>query len=212
MKPALEALNKKPNISTVLENIKVLAELIILQETRTPTFRQSHDDMVRLTNERLKGENPFFQEPTENDTKEFQARFLDDVSDSFTDVLLNMKWILISNQTNHPFWISDNPIFRYNPRKSDLIGNLGLKSPGIQVHFPISPTGAISVCDPFDYSAVDSELEAFIDHVQFNNSGQVINSERYLFSSNEDFSMAKEMIRRDPNLANPKRPRITMGN
>lgn len=60
LKPALDALNEKPNISTVLENINVFSEFIILQETRTPIFRQSHDDLVRLANEQLKGEKLFF--------------------------------------------------------------------------------------------------------------------------------------------------------
>lgn len=122
-----------------------------------------------------------------------------------------MKWILLSNQTSQPFWISDNPIFRYNPRKSNFMGNLGLQSAGVQVHFPVSSTLAIAVCDPFDYSEEGSELEALLDHVQFNNSGQVVNSERYFFSIDEDFSMAREMIRRDPTLASPKRPRVTIG-
>ena len=181
-----------------------------MQESRTLIFRDVHDDTIRLANERLKTEKPFFPEPTVDDTKEFQARFLIDMSDFFTDVLLRMKWILVSNQTKMPFWTSDNPIFRYNPHKAELVGNLGLESPGIQLYIPVSPILAITICDPFEYADIASELPAFAPSVDFNNSGQVINSRQYVFSPNDNFDLAQKMMSKDPKLANPKRQRITI--
>jgi len=210
MKSALEALIEKPKISVLLENSHVFAKFFSLQESRTPLFRDEQDDITRLVNERLNTGKPFFPEPTENDTKEFQARFLIDMANVFASILLKMKWILISNKTDRPFWTSDNPIFRYNPHKSEFIGNLGLESPGIQLHTPITPALAIIICDPFEYSNMASELPAFAPNVDFNNSGQVIHSKQYVFSPNDNFDLAHEMIRKDPEFSNPRRPRTTM--
>lgn len=212
MRFAIQALNEKPTISTLLENSPMLANFFALQESRTLVLRDVHNDTILLLNQRLKTDRLIFPIPTEDDTKEFQARFLVDMTDFFANVLLKMKWILVSNQTNIPFWTSDNPIVRYNPHKSKLVGNLGLGSPGIQLDIPISPTLAIIICDPFEYTDIASELPAFAPNVDFNNSGQVICSRQYVFSPNDNFDLAQDMIRKDPELSNPNRPRITIAN
>jgi len=210
VKFALDTLIEKPAHSVLMENSLVFAKFFSLQESRTPVFRDVQDDTIRLANERLNSEKPFFSEPTENDAKEFQARFLIDMADLFAGFLLKMKWILVSNKTNRPFWTSDNPIIRYNPHKSELIGNLGLESPGVQLHIPITPALAIIICDPFEYSNIASELPAFDPNIDFNNSGQVIHSRQYVFSPDDNFVLAHEMLRKDPEFSNPKRPRITL--
>jgi len=186
IKYAIQALIENPNAPTLLENSPTLAKFFALQESRTPIFRDVHDDTVRLANQRLKPDGFEFPSPTENDTKEFHARFLVDMTDSFADILLKMKWILVSNKTAMPFWTSDNPIVRYNPHKSELVSNLGLQSPGIQLHIPISPALAITICDPFEYADMPSELPAFAPNVDFNNSGQVIYSRRFGISARND--------------------------
>lgn len=210
VKFALKSLIEKPVFSVLLKNSPIFAKYFALQESRTLIFRDVHDDTIRLANARLNTEIPFFLEPTVDDTKEFQARYLIDMTDFFADVLLRLKWILVTNQTNMPFWTSDNPIVRYNPHKSELVGNLGLESPGIQLHIPVSPILAIIICDPFENADIASELPAFAPSVDFNNSGQVINSRQYVFSPNDNFYLAQKMINKDPKLANPKRQRITI--
>jgi len=212
MKPVLQELNDKPTSSTLLAHREVIAKFFALQEERTLVFRDVHNDTIRLANQRLKPDGFEFPEPSENDTREFQARFLIDMADSFAGVLLDLKWILVSNKTNIPFWTSDNPIARYNPHKSELVSNLGWKSPGIQLHIPISPALAIIMCDPFEYADIASELPAFAPSVDFNNSGQVIYSKQYLFSQSDNFSLAHKMLQESSELSNPNRPRITLAN
>lgn len=212
MKPVLQELNDKPTSSTLLAHREVIAKFFALQEERTLVFRDVHNDTIRLANQRLKPDGFEFPEPSENDTREFQARFLIDMADSFAGVLLDLKWILVSNKTNIPFWTSDNPIARYNPHKSELVSNLGWKSPGIQLHVPISPALAIIMCDPFEYADIASELPAFAPSVDFNNSGQVIYSKQYLFSQSDNFSLAHKMLQESSELSNPNRPRITLAN
>ncbi|MFN8400084.1 MAG: DUF4238 domain-containing protein [Anaerolineales bacterium] len=212
MKYALQELNDKPTSSTLMAHREVIAKFFALQEERTLVFRDVHNDTIRLVNKRLKPDGFEFPEPTENDTREFQARFLIDMADSFTGVLLDLKWILVSNKTNMPFWTSDNPIAKYNPHKSELVGNLGWKSPGIQLHIPISPALAIIMCDPFEYADMAPELPAFAPSVDFNNSGQVIEAKQYVFSQSDDFSLAHKMLQELSELSNPNRPRITLAN
>ncbi len=209
---AILALNEKPTISTLLENRTTLANFFAQQESRTVVFRDVHNDIIRGANQELKTDGFMFQIPTENDTKEFQARFLINKSNVFANALLKMKWILVSNKTDKPFWTSDNPIIRFNPHKSELVGNLGLESRGIQLHIPVTPTLAIIICDPIEYAQIDSEFPAFSPNVDFNNSEQVIYSRQYVFSINDNFDLAQDMITKDPELSNPNRPRITMVN
>lgn len=212
MKYAIQTLIEKPHTSTLLEYSPIIAKFFALQESRTPIFRDMHDDMILLANQRLKPDGFEFQSPTENDTKEFQARFLVDMTEFFASVLLNMRWILVFNKTAMPFWTSDNPMVRYNPHTSELVSNLGLQSPGIQLHIPISPALAITICDPIEYANMPSELPAFAPSVEFNNSGQVIYSRQYIFSPNDNFALAQEMIRKSPELSSPNRQRIILAN
>jgi hypothetical protein len=207
---AFLALNENPTISTLLENKDTLANFFALQESRTVVFRDVQNDIIRGANERLEADGFSFPIPTENETKEFQARFLIDMSDFFANALLKMKWILVFNKTPKPFWTSDNPIVRYNPHKSELVGNLGLESPGIQLHIPITPALAVIICDPFENAQINSELPAFSPSVDFNNSGQVIYSRQFLFSIDDNFDLVKDMIAENSELSNLNRPRITL--
>lgn len=191
-----------------MENRITLANFFALQESRTLAFRDEYDDMIRGANQRLQKDGLTFQIQTENETKEFQARFLFDTSTAFSIALLEMKWILVSNLTSRPFWTSDNPIVRYNPHKSELVGNLGLKSSGIQLHIPISPWLAIIICDSFEYAHEDSEKTADHPNIDFNNSGQVLYSRQYIFSIDDNFDLAQKMISEDSDLSNPNRQRI----
>lgn len=208
MKYALQELIENGTSSILMENREVIAKFFALQEERTLVFRDRQNDIIHLLNQRLKPDVVEIKEPTENEVREFQAKFLIEMVDYLAIALLDLKWILVSNQTKSPFWTSDNPIVKHNPHKSEIVGNLGLKSPGIELYIPISPFLAILLCDPFENADLASELPVFAPSVDFMNSGQVIYSRQYLFSPNDDFSLAHEMLRKKPELSNPNRPRI----
>ncbi len=207
-KIAIQAIIESPTLSTLSENRITLANFFALQESRTLAFRDIHEDIIRGANLRFQKDDFTLPTPIENDTKEFQARFLIETSTTFANVLLELKWILVTNRTNKPYWTSDNPIFRYNPHKSEFVGNLGLKSSGIQLHIPINPWFTVIICDPFEYAHIDFETIAEPPNIDFNNSGQVLNSRQYIFSIDEDFDLAQEMLNNNPDFSNPNRPRI----
>ncbi len=208
---ALQSLIENPRISTLLPHKKILAQFFAIQDSRTQVFRDAQNDLVKDINQRLGKDGFSLPIPTKDEEKEFQARFLIDTAADIANVLLGMKWILLMNKTNKPFWTSDNPIFKHNPIKSDLRGNLGLMCEGIQVHIPISPQLVIVICDPVGYAHQNSELTATeIENVEFNNSHQVINSRQHIFSADTDFGLAQKMINENPAFSNPQRPRFIM--
>lgn len=147
------------------------------------------------------------------------------------------------------FWISDHPVILHNDQLSEHRSNRGLKSHGIQIYLPISPSHALaffcpSVADELerglaklDYmkSQADSRcfwmgsvrpsekdaksnrtkdiakrtLEAIREKklIHFNkqntiflNSMQVITAHRFIGSSVNDFSLAVNMLKKDPSL------------
>lgn len=205
---ALEVVCSEPSANTVSANKIVLANFIAYQMYRTTVFRAQHQDILRGANARLQNKGVGFPVPTENELKQYQAVFIIKNTSIFASILLEMKWILNLNQTGKPYWTSDHPVFRYNPHKSKFVSNMGLTSKGIQIHFPLSPYLALTICDPKEYASTELELMAIAPNVEFNNSGQVIFSRQYLFSVDGDFELARRMIKKNPTLGDITRPRI----
>jgi hypothetical protein len=205
---AIQNILDEPTTKSLQDNKIALANFFASQEIRTPVFRDVHDYMINVTNNLLEKDGFSLKAPEENNTKEFQAQFIVESSASIAEILIEMKWILVKNRSNTPFWTSDNPICRYNPLKSDLVGTLGLKCDGIQLLIPISPWFTIIICDPIGYAHSDSEIYADQSNIEFINSGQVINSRQYIFSIDDNFRLAQEMVNQRSNLSDPKRPRM----
>lgn len=115
-------------------------------------------------------------------------------------IIRRMKWILLVNNTNMPFWTSDHPFTRYNPvdPPHSYMGNLGLLSRGIQILFPLTPKLSLTLCDPLAYGHYPNEMEAEFGNAVFGNELQVDWSNRYLFSATEDFSLAKRRVEKYP--------------
>jgi hypothetical protein len=202
---AIQAVIENPDTSVLSEYKELLSVFFMLQENRTKVLQDINIQINDGLNQKIGQNDILSPKITDDNLKEFQANYLTEMLPSLVTELLKMNWTLISNKTEKPFWTSDHPVFRYNPIPN---GNLGLKSPGIQLHIPINPWTAIIICDPNTYSNQNSKIFAESLHIEFNNSQQVINSRRYLFSSKNDFTLAQEMISKNEILSNPNRPRL----
>lgn len=130
----------------------------------------------------------------------------------YIEIILTLKWIIYLNETDMPLWTSDHPVTRHNPIDLWPYGNMGLMSPGIQLHFPLTPNMAICLCDPVQYfhEPLVQTLE-YEDNVIFENSLQVEWSTRHIFSRDDDFSLAEQMIEEYPELKDLERDRIRIG-
>lgn len=207
---AIQELLNSPTLTTLEGKKLILARFIIIQELRTLVFRDNHDYLVSELNRFIGKFGASTFETTENDTRVFQAQFIIKETSKLSEILLQMKWILLKNETQYPFWTSDNPVCRYNPLKTKFFGNAGLQNEGIQMLVPISPWLAIIVCDPFGYAKSQSEYETNPSTVEFMNSNQVVNSRQYIFSISDNFELAKQVITEHKSYSEPSRQRIVM--
>src|SRR5690606_553607 len=87
--------------------------------------------------------------------------------------VLALKWVLLFNHTDEPFWTSDHPVTLFNPVDAWPRGNLGLKCDGIQAYLPISPRLMLAVCDPVMYGAMPPSGKVTAENVAFHNHLEV---------------------------------------
>lgn len=140
--------------------------------------------------------------------------------------LINKHWVLEGPPEGEAFFISDNPVVRQNANPATAFwSNNGFACPGMQVYIPLSPTLTLCfLCDTLvselrqlrDSSpepqmavpvldALDSGDAAPIpsETVVHQNSLQVAQSTRFLFSSTGDFALVEDMLSTNPELAKP---------
>jgi hypothetical protein len=198
---------------------EAVALFVVAQEQRTREKRETIADTMRQLKQRLYKETL---------SEEFKERYRIDKLDKeeeikafhlgtfkhiplYTDITLQMKWILLINHTTMPFWTSDHPINRFNPVDAKPYGNLGLLCRGIEIHFPLSPKMVLSFCDPAAYELLPSRYQIEdIQNVEFENWLQVAHSTRYVFSKTNDFALADRILRDNPSLREINRKRIQM--
>lgn len=196
-----------------------IAVLIALQQMRTRAFRNTINEALEMASAAVKAVNPEgevnssilpsmdFSE--EDPAKLLQLGLIDRAIPEFAKSLLQMKWILLVNQTELPFWCSDNPFTSFNPYPHDEHDGRGFERMGSQTQFPFSSNIALSIVDPRCYSQYPAVIP--LDDPQFvvfNNHLQVKNAERFVFSSSNDFELAKQMVAEKPSLKNPSQSRF----
>lgn len=136
--------------------------------------------------------------------------------------LLYKDILLFERDASLPFWLSDNPVAKNNTlNQSDgIVGTLGLEVPGIEIYLPVSSQITVAFMSAFvtaSYEKVDASVRqmGFIslpaheylmalrtgrpmklnrENVRFQNSLQVHNAERWVFSSENSFTDAAAMI------------------
>jgi len=207
---------KKLDVLTDEDRIS-LASYAMSPESRTRERREVIKDMARQGREKLsefKLTKEFKERygidswGTEEDAKVVHLLSLDSIP-RFADILLKMKWILFINNTPVPIWTSDHPINRYNPIDAKPRGNLGLLCKGIELHFPLSPRIVLVFTDPIQNEPLPNECPINdIQCVVFENSLQVSNSTRYVFSKIDDFDLAQDMLKDNPSIGSLARKRI----
>jgi hypothetical protein len=235
-----------------LKQKHLLASFFSVQMTRTKTFREEWNAFPRMLREHFEKNGDqvapgsqaemLLADITENDSKEQTARIIYQAPATYAVHFLDKAWVLAATSRKHPFLLSDNPLTRQNMMERPDRGNLGLKTPGIEIYFPLSPTRALAMwcptltelvhreafaqkartCTPSAEGAPDPEgVIAMSDallrggavqyshaNVENFNSLQVVWSERYIFSSADDFHLAEAILAKEPYLK--RGPRSTV--
>tara|TARA_R110002049_G_scaffold133887_1_gene293269 strand:+ start:65 stop:979 length:915 start_codon:yes stop_codon:yes gene_type:complete len=145
------------------------------------------------------------------------------MAEEFVPHFLAKDWCLNAPPAGATFFVSDHPVVRRNihPPPS-FMGNNGIASEGIQIYLPLSADLILcmlcpTLITPFReqqkeltepipiLTAIDTG-RAFVipaECVTYCNSLQVAYSERFVFSCNDDFSLAKGMLSTNPELRKP---------
>jgi hypothetical protein len=167
------------------------------------------------------------KELTNERQREAYLRIIPGFLRNFLPHLLNKNLLLFKTNKDVPFCISDNPVARNNTLDDGggIRGTLGLANQGIEIYLPISSELTLAyICpsvgrlyevqklllqgmggfineDAFYYlQSRDSGKAKMLkpESVRFQNSLQVLNAERFVFSSRDDFEDAMDMVAKDP--------------
>lgn len=110
-------------------------------------------------------------------------------------------WLFARNNTNIPFWTSDNPVsFKTGDNRMWLKGS-GILSLGSYVVFPITPWYVLYCKEPTywakvkDFDCCLSPVELTSEMVEHENAGQVFMATRFAISPTNDFSFAVEFAK-----------------
>jgi len=147
------------------------------------------------------------------------------IANDLAPQLLNKDWI-VYRDPKMQFIISDHPLVRQNYYSGNrLIGNNGIACEGIQICIPLSPEFTLAfICptlaEPFREHqrtkipdteiplliAIDNgtPLDLIDDCVIYQNSLQIANANRFVFSASNDFTLVDKMLDATPSLARPK--------
>ncbi len=182
------------NLSSLTrDDYKQLADFITTQERRTPEARRMIADIAKIACEEL-----------DNDIQFQQAYLLlhEDVLKVVED-WCDRYWIFWRNNTECSFYTSDHPVVRHwhkDQRCEELF-------------FPITPRYGVSILfqDDLRQHAEDrnirelSDLEKVKRHYNFL---IVTQCNRQVYSSGNNFDFAVELVKLNPTLTDPTRPRF----
>ena len=213
---AAEVLRK---LSTLLEandlssftesDYKELADHILTQHKRTPEHRVLTTQLIEKQRQlKAKGaSDELIKElALEAETYDPQVQQIYELTDSqvLRDIegLCNQYWVFWSNKTQHNFYTSDHPV----------VGHFDTDE-RFEIYFPITPKFSVSILvkDHFPHFAFrhqkinevqDSEL------VKFYNKVMLMHCSRQVFSAENDFRLAKKVIKENPSVRDPNRKRI----
>lgn len=188
-------------------NRELISTYIAVQLLRTVEAREHLIQVLESTRENLKlnaSHNSLHATLLWNE--ELIAKFRDRISECI--------WIFGRNNSSTSFMTSDHPVIIKTGDNRQWLTGPQIFVEGMYVVFPLSPTLVMYCKDPVYWNTVRaiehmiSPVEFSDDMVNHENSGQVGMSYRFVFSSNNDFSFAKEFLDDQSEFRNSKRKRI----
>ena len=180
-----QILKDDKHLELLLENKKTLCSFVALQHVRTPI---NHENKMR----RLQGISDKMTEKI--GVVDYKIQFDDNAKyrlylenlDSIpmiTELMMNMKIIILKNDTINPLWTSDNPVIIHN----DMWASEGIAHMGIQIYVPLSSNMAVLICDPWIYQNVNKVIIMKDNHIRFLNYCQVKNADTSVYSNTDKF-------------------------
>ena len=206
------------------EEIEELLLVVAIQYARVKIRRDSFSQMTSEINEFV-----FNTSKTMNATPHLMPQLSDEELKLVTighllqiekviEILREKDLVLYKNiEPNCPFWISDNPITIYNPIP---FGEHGFASRGTELFFPLTYKLTLGLVCTSTKNTLQKKVEylnpllekrlhclksrgtldAMKSAVNFLNYLQITNSSRFLYSPNNEFNEAENILKNNPNL------------
>lgn len=181
------------NLSSLTrDDYRELADFITTQERRTPEAGRQIDEIAKSAGHEL--ENIRFQQACLI-LKGDVLKVVEDWCDRC--------WIFWSNMTDYNFYTSDHPVVRY--------WHKDLKCE--ELFFPITPRYGVSILfrDDLRQLAENRNVRELSDPEEVNkhyNFLMVTQCNRQVYSAENDFAYAMELVKLNPVLTDPNRPRF----
>ncbi|MCY9666484.1 DUF4238 domain-containing protein [Paenibacillus alginolyticus] len=129
--------------------------------------------------------------------------------------IYNCYWIFGVNKSNATFYTSDHPILIKTKDFKQWVVGPRVFDEGMSIVFPLSPTVVLYCYEPSYWRKLQklnnnvSSVEFTEDFANHENSGQVAMSNRFIFSSENNFDFAKELLQLiEESFKDPQRKRV----
>lgn len=197
--PIIQKIITQRTLDCINLNEKVaLAMFIVMQLNRTKTalknterfqqeFWEPIKEFAKATGANLDSE----PEPS----KDLWFSTLDNTP-MFAEILLKKIWHLAAS--DEEFYTSDHPIVKGNYKNraiSQIRGVLGLNSDGIEIYFPLTPSLLLCILCERSYTQPNDDIVLYqAQNTEYVNHLQVHYADKYIFSSQNSFTLAKDML------------------
>ena len=149
----------------------------------------------------------------ENYTKINHLHSMFEQTERISDILVHYKWMVCINNTEIPFFTTDNPVLKKANLNHPFYSN-GFTSKGIEIFYPISPKYEIIIIEPSYYKEVAPDLfdytvwELKKENVIHYNDLLTQNATIQIYSNVNNFDWVEKRIKDTPEIANKNRKRI----
>jgi hypothetical protein len=196
--------------SLTKEDYSKLADYIVTQQMRTPETRIKGNHMAKEAERQLraKGASEEFIKEKGLEADKYDPQFqqvygllhssaLDVIED-----LCNRYWVFWSNKTKHNFYTSDHPVVGYLHNEKDF-----------EIYFPITPRYSVSILVKDHFPDMAAKHQKIIElnnpeNIKFYNIRMLEQCNRQIYNSENDFRLAKKIVKETPSLRDPDRQRI----
>lgn len=163
-------------------------------------------------------EKPFEIQWNKEHEPYYHARTIVDVKHitEGASILHRHIWIVARNSTSNSLYTSDCPIVTKRHKEGGWRSYSGIAAEGIQVMFPFSPNHTLYLLERNywkNFAKLDGTLAPFElanETLMHDNSGQVLNSSRFVYCDSDDFDFARRVCEDWPDITDPQRQIVRM--
>lgn len=205
-------LNPKPLFSEALtlEERQHLSLLIAYQIVRSREFRESlietqKGTMQALVDRIAKMQDKDYEYGSVSVERKHEFPIIDhaevitgDFPLELAQILINHCWIVGVNQTEMPFYTSDNPVIKVGHKRHPMESYEGYNSEGIEIALPITRKLILIMYERTYHKKILNLESSFVPltdirHIKYYNSLQVIQSNRQIYCPDKKFQLINSM-------------------